>query len=127
MSGKQSVHLITGKSQGHTRRHLGGRTEMLSCIDLIDRGFTPYRAVTQHAPYDVIAAADGIVLRIECRSAQFNKATGNLAFSKRGSEGQEACDLFAVWNPMTGEILYFLPDGVTPADPRPLGALEDYA
>lgn len=94
---------------GHPRAQSGARTELLVCIDLLDKGLIPYRAIGPHAPYDVIAADGPRLLRVECRTGNVYPGTGRLNYSKKG---RETCDLFAVFNPASLRIEYFTPEGL---------------
>lgn len=74
---------ISGGSLGHRSSRLGGRTELLTCINLTDRGYDLYRAVGQHSPCDLIAVAGAIVLRVECRTGMYFSNSNKLTFNSK--------------------------------------------
>jgi hypothetical protein len=58
---------------------IGGACELLTAADLLRRGIPVYRAATFLSSCDLIADVDGVLLRIEVRSAR-QREDGRLAF-----------------------------------------------
>ena len=55
--------------EGCRKGNLGAMSELMVCADLLKRGFDVYRSVTRTGLFDLIAAKNGIVCRVEVKTA----------------------------------------------------------
>ena len=91
---------------------VGCISEILISVDMMNRGYSVFRALSPACFCDLIAVKDGHSLRIECRTAYKNK-TGNLCFSK---EKHGEIDIFALYVPKNNEFIYLENDAKTIRD-----------
>lgn len=93
---KKLVSLDTGKR--------GAVGELLTCADLIKRGYQVYRSVSQSSPCDIIAYDNIGFYRVEVTTAQGIYDNGNV-FHPKGNKYKLKSDLLAVVLP-DGNIIY---------------------
>lgn len=89
-------HLNTGT--------VGAIGELRVCVDLLEKGFEAFRAVSYTCSCDVAVLKDGKLLRIEVRTG-YRYKTGQIHFTK--NETKNRCDHYAVVLPE--EIIYVPP------------------
>jgi hypothetical protein len=61
---------MTKRYQKDRRAHTGAANELLVASDLIKKGYDIFRSESPHAPFDLVAHKDGVLLRIEVRTGQ---------------------------------------------------------
>jgi PD-(D/E)XK endonuclease len=90
-----------------SRATKGASSELKVCSYLLDREWAVYRAVSPHAPYDLVISKGNQLLRIEVRSAYY-QASGKVSFPNRKLDASKS-DHFAL----------VLPDAVIFQPPLP--------
>lgn len=82
----------------------GAVSELIASADLIQKGFEVFRSVSPTTSCDLIALRNGILFRIEVRTAYRNKV-GNLMYAKNQKPGR--MDIYAA---VCGyEVIYIPP------------------
>jgi hypothetical protein len=85
---------------------VGAISELVVTVDLLNRGFDVFRAVSPSCSCDLIAMKDGTVLRIEVRTA-YQRKDGTLGHHRRIGE-ESNYDVMAAVH-ATGLIVYTPP------------------
>ncbi len=65
-----------------TRSDIGAAAELLVCSDLLRLGYHVFRSVSPTCPTDLVVIKNGIVLKVEVKSAKIGKTTGKLYHGK---------------------------------------------
>ncbi len=82
---------------GAAKKDMGARSEHLAVVHLLDEGFSVFRAVGAHAPYDLIAVRGQTVLKVEVRSGTRWKGSDRKdGFSKKVNDPSNPPDIFLV-------------------------------
>lgn len=85
---------------------LGAACELIVSADLIRKGHDVYRALSPSAPFDLVSHMDGVLTRVEVRTAQ-ERRDGSLTVPVKSSDN---CDLYAF---VCGDrIEYVIPDDI---------------
>lgn len=91
---------------------VGAISEMAIAIDLMSKGYSVFRALSQASKEDLIIKRGQEVVSVECRTGSMN-SSGNINFPKR----KDDCpDMYAVYIPRTGTCLYYENDAKTPLE-----------
>ena len=88
---------------------VGAMTEMKVAIDLMEKGYAVFRALSPACFCDLIATKDDMIFKIEAR-------TGYITGSKRylfTKSKRDRIDMYAVYFGWTNKIIYFELDGKT--------------
>jgi hypothetical protein len=82
----------------------GAITEMMVGSDLMQRGFSVFRALSPACFCDLIATNDSLTLRVEARTGYQYGSTGRIHFPKNVAA---TVDLFGVFVPSQNKVVYF--------------------
>jgi hypothetical protein len=91
---------------------VGGMSELLVCADLLRRGAYVYRAVTAVSSADLIADVEGVLKRIEVKTARKNKF-GRLSVAIR-KDKQGRYDVLALVD--ENAVIKYVPDPFVKTD-----------
>mgnify|MGYP001607408067 CR=1 FL=1 len=90
----------------------GAVSELRVAVDLLERGYEVFRAVSQACSSDLIALSSGQILRIEVRTGARYSPTGSLSFPRNGTgndkRSEECLDHYAVV--VHGEPVIYIPE-----------------
>lgn len=98
-------YLIANPQKNHSlpTGAVGAASEMIVCVDLINKGWEVFRAVSPASPCDLLIMRDGELLRVEVKTGSFSKGT-NVPFYPRPKHS-DAYDLLAI--ALGQEVRYF--------------------
>ncbi len=91
---KYSAILSTG--------NLGAVGELQASVDLMLRGFHVFGALSPASPCDLIVAMEDVVIKVEVRTASYQRQDGTLSYSY---DGKDYANLFAVI--YDGKVYYY--------------------
>lgn len=72
----------------------GAIAELVACNALLARGFHVFRALSNSAPYDLVADINGELFRVEVKSVRA-KASGELTYSAKNALDPRKYDILA--------------------------------
>ena len=64
----------------------GAESELRVSADLMEKGYTVYRALDSSAAFDLIAVKVGILMPIEVKTARYNRVSNGLQWSMRSGQ-----------------------------------------
>lgn len=84
---------------------VGALNELRVCVDLLNRGYDVFRAVSPSCPCDLIILKSGIMKRIEVRTAR-RMVNGTISFPMKDEDSNKSDHYAAA---LENEIIYFPP------------------
>lgn len=95
---------------------VGALAELVVAVDLMERGYDVFRALSQACGADLAVIAHGRLYRVEVRSGRRTLAGDGSVTYARPPRDDGRLDVYGVVLPKPREILYFASDGRTPFD-----------
>jgi hypothetical protein len=100
-----NVDRLTSKKYGiNSATKIGALSELVASIDLIRKGYDVFRALSASCPCDLIIIKDGLLKRVEVRTASMRR--GQLSYSD-GDIEEGKSDILALV--LDDDVLYALP------------------
>ncbi len=76
------------KQFGLSTGSVGAIAELIVSVDLMKRGYEVFRALSQACSCDLLALKHGVAIRVEVRSASYNK-NGTIGFARSNIRGEQ--------------------------------------
>lgn len=110
------IQNITGRKSYQTSLSagtVGAISEMAVALDLMQKGYAVFRALSPSCKSDLVAMKLGVILTVEVRTGYIS-ASQNVTFPHRKDD---EADIYAAYVPREQRVYYFYPDKKTPFVP----------
>lgn len=88
---------------------VGAISEMVVAVDLMEKGYSVFRALSPACKSDLVAKKNDTVITVEVRTG-YSSAKGGCYFPRRRDD---EADVYGIYIPAKKEISYFNKDGKT--------------